>query len=140
MSNEPGSYFTQEEIGLIHLVSKICSGFSFAGSLVICLLFWFFKETRSFNLELVVWYCLTNSMYLLSFFFPFDPVNEITWCAIQSFTMTCFQIASMLWSCIIGYTAFISVIKKDHVEKNRGMYRIAYLLLVFIVSAGLASM
>lgn len=140
MSYEPGQHFTQQEIDIIHVVSKICSGLSFAGSLVICLLFWFFKQTRSFKSELVVWYCLFNSMYLLSFFFPYDPVNEMTWCAIQSFTMTCFEIASMLWSSIIGYTAFISVIRKDHIEKNHGMYRISYLLLVIIVSAGLASM
>ena len=135
------SLSSTQEIDIIRIISKICSIFSITGSFTIFVLFWFFKENRSFNLEMVVWYCLSNTLYLFSILFiPFNPIEEDNWCAVQSFTMTWFQSASNFWTCIIGYVAFISVIKKNHIENNKCMYRGLFLILSFGISAGLASM
>jgi len=132
--------FTPEEVEIIGIVSKVCSSLSIFGSFTILILFWFFKENRSIDLELIVWYGISNSLYLITVFFPFNPLEKDYWCAIQSFTMTCFQIGSRFWSCIIGYVAFISVIRKNHLEKHKTRYRILFLFISFGISALLASM
>ena len=134
------SHFDEYEINVINIVSKVFSSFSIAGSLLIFILYWFFKENRSFNLELVLWYGLSNTICLVTHFLPFDPFNEDAWCAVQSFLLTWFQIAGMIWTCIIAYSAFISVIKKNHIENNKCKYRTAFVLISFGVSALLASM
>ncbi len=132
--------FLQEDLEIIRIVNRVCSVFSMTGSFVIFGVFWFFKENRSFNLELVLWYSLSNFIYMTSSFFPFNPKENDIWCGIQSFTITCFQTSCMLWTCLIGYCAFISVIKKNHLENNKIRYRVGFLFLSYGLSAGLASM
>lgn len=134
------SNFSDDEVEIIKIISTLCSILSIASSLFIFSLFWFFKEIRNFNLELVIWYSISSTLYLITPFFPFNPNEKPTWCAIQAFTLTWFQIACHMWTCIIGYTAFISVIKKEHIEKHKCKYRILFLGVAFIVSGCLASL
>jgi len=83
---------------------------------------------------------MSEFILAITSFFPYDPDHEIIWCSIQALMMTWFQIASQLWTCIIGYTAFISVIKTNHIESNRARYRLIFLAIGFLSSGGLASM
>jgi hypothetical protein len=131
--------FPQNELYIIKIINKILVCVSISGSVFIVFVFWFFKN-RQFTLELVLWYSLSNLMNNISYLFPYDPKNLKVWCAAQSFTMSTFENASMIWTCIIGYTAFISVIKKSHVEKYKYKYRLLFLLLSFGISAGIATM
>lgn len=126
----------------IRLTSQIISGFSVLGSFLVFSTYWFFKDNRSFNLELVQYYAFSNLIYSLSAFLPYNPENNQPdfYCALQSFTITMFQNATLLWSSIIGYSAFISIINKNHFESHKNRYRIFYILISYIVTAGFSSM
>jgi hypothetical protein len=138
--DENSDEFSQSQINTIRMISKVCSFISMISSIVTFIIFWFFKENRSFKLELVLWYSLSNFLYSVTAFFPFNPINEPTWCELQSLFLTWFQEASQLWTCIIGYVAFISVIKKNHIENNKSKYRVGFVMVAFLVSGCLASM
>jgi hypothetical protein len=140
IKSENQFHFTQDQIDIIRLISKLFSCLSMSGSILVMIIFWFFKENRSINLELVLWYSLSNFLYSITAFFPFDPENQKVWCHIQAIFLTWFQEACQLWTCIIGYVAFISVIKKNHIENNKLRYRVIFLIIAFVVSGCLASM
>jgi hypothetical protein len=137
-----GDYnFKRDEIALLRIICQVFGAISIAGSFLIFIIFWFFKENRSFKLELVLWYSLSNFLFSITAFFPFDPDGQFSfWCKIQSLFISWFQIGCQLWTCIIGYVAFISVIKKNHIENNKLKYRIGFVLAAFLVSLSLASM
>ena len=133
------SDLSKDDLATINVVSKILQSISVSGSLFCIFLFWFFKD-RSFNTELVIWYSLSNLLNCIAYFFPYDPILLPEWCAWQSYLTTTFDISSMIWTCIIGYCSFISVIRKMHLEKHKIRYRILFLLLSYILPACLASM
>ena len=133
------SDLSQVDLATINMVSKILVSISVSGSLFCIFLFWFFKD-RSFNTELVIWYCISNVLNCIAYFFPYDPTTLTTWCAFQSYLSTTFQNSSMIWTCIIGYCSFISVIKKNHLEKHKMRYRLLFLFLSYVIPASLASM
>jgi len=136
------SQMSQEEISIIILTNKIASGISIFSCIFILLIHWFFKEIRSFVLSMIMWLCLSNIIYCLSAYIPYNNIREdnLTWCAIQAFTILTFQYSSWILACIIGYCCFISVIKTNHLEKNQNIYRFCFLFFTLIVSLGLASM
>jgi hypothetical protein len=136
------SSYTQEGVNWILLINRIVSGFSLLGSILCVLIFWFFKEIRNFILELTVWLCISNCLYNITAYFPYDESKDKnkTWCALQAFMIITFQNSCWIWSCIIGYSSFISVIRKNHIEKNRKNYRILFVGLAFIIPIGLGSM
>lgn len=126
----------------IRLTSQIISGFSILGSFLVFSTYWFFKDNRSFNLELVQYYAFSNLIYSISAFLPYNPENSKPdyYCALQSFTITMFQNASLLWSSIIGYSAFISIINKNHFEAHKKRYRIFFIFVSYSLAAAFASM
>ena len=133
--------YPEDEIKLIILINQIVSGISIFSCLLVLIMYWFFKEIRNFIIELSIWLCISNCLYNITAFFPYDnekSKNEV-WCAIQSFMIVMFQNSCWIWSCLIGYSCFISVVKKNHIENNKNIYRIFFLLLATIIPACLAS-
>ncbi len=126
----------------IRLTSQIISGFSILGSFLVFSTYWFFKDNRSFNLELVQYYAFSNLIYSLTAFLPYNPNTSEPnfYCALQSFMITMFQNASLIWSSIIGYSAFISIINKNHFESHKKRYRFCFILVSYSVAAAFASM
>ena len=134
------SDFNPNQIYVICLITKIMSGISIASCLFVFFIYLIFKEIRNFNHEIIVWLTLSNLFYSLTSYLPYNTNSEDMWCAIQSFTLTWFQNASLVWSCIIGYTAFINVINRTHLEKKRVRYRFIFIIISFIITGGLACM
>jgi hypothetical protein len=133
------SYLSQDELGTINIVSQILYSVSISGSLFCIFIFWFFKG-GSFNTELVIWYSITNCINYIAYFLPYNP-NEINnWCLVQSYITTTFENSSIIWTCIIGYCSFISVIRKTHLEKHKLRYRILFFILSYLIPGGMASM
>jgi predicted membrane protein len=132
--------FSKDEIDALRIISQVISSFSIAGDLFIILTYWFFKENRSFLLELVLHYSIMNIFYSVTSYFPYVADKEDIWCALQSFMMSTFQDSLYITSAVIGYTAFISVIKKDHIEKYQTYYRILFIFLSIFVSSASSSM
>jgi len=133
---------TIEQSNTIRLISEIISGFSLGGSILILCTFWFFKDNRTFNLELVQYYAISNLFYSACAYLPYNPENSIPdiYCKIQSVAITLFQSSSLVWSSIIGYCAFISIIKKNHFDDKKNKYRILFIFVSYILTAGMASM
>lgn len=126
----------------IRLMSQIFSAFSILGSFLVFSTYWFFKENRSFSLELVQYYAFSNLVYSLSAYIPYNANSEHPdmFCALQSFTITMFQNACLLWSSIIAYSAFINIINKNHFESHKSKYRIFFILVSYLFTGGVASM
>lgn len=133
------SDLSNDQLYTINLISKVLDSLSISGSLFCIFIFWFFKG-RSFSSELVIWYSISNAINYMAYFFPYDSKKRDTWCALQSYITTTFENSSIIWTCIIGYCSFISVINKNHLEKHRTRYRILFICLSYIIPAGLASM
>jgi hypothetical protein len=136
---------TIEELETIKLITKIISLFSLIGSILIIITICFFKSNRnrSFNLELLQYYAISNLFFAICPFIPYNPLNRKPdkYCAIQSFFITMFQNSRNIWSSIIGYSTFLNCIKKNSFSaKAKNYYRILFISLSFILSAFLALM
>ena len=134
--------FSSQEISALVVTNQVVSGLSILACVIVISINWFFKEIRNFILNLVIWLCISNILYCSTAYFPYDNVKEHnkTWCAIQAFMILTFQYSSWILSCLIGYSCFISVIKEDHLEKNKCLYGVIFFLLTTLISTGLSSM
>lgn len=134
--------FSQDEINTLVLVNKIVSSFSIFSCICIIIFQKLFSEVKNFILTLVVWLCISNIFYCSTAFYPYNNVrsNNIEWCAIQAFSIITFQYATWMISCLLGYSLFIFVIKKNHFDANKTWYKLSYIIITSIVSLGLASM
>jgi len=133
--------FPEDDIKLIILINQIISAVSIFSCLLVIIMYWFFKEIRNFIIELSIWLCICYSLYNITAFFPYEnekSENQV-WCGIQSFMIAMFQNSCWIWSCIIGYSCFISAVKKNHIENNKNVYRIFFVLLATVIPAALAS-
>jgi hypothetical protein len=131
---------TPEEIMIISVIIKIFSVMSIVSTLVIIFIYCYFKSQRTFYHELILWFSITNGLYSATSFIPFDGEKIDAWCGLQAFSINMFQSAGYIWSALIGYTGFITVIKRDHFEKNRFLYRIIFLLIAYFISAATSAM
>lgn len=132
----------EDHIKVIIMINEIVSGISIFACVIVLIMYWFFKEARNFIIELSIWLCVANCLYNITAFFPYEneKSDNQVWCGIQSFMIVMFQNSCWIWSCIIGYCCFISVIRKNHIEKHKNTYRIFFVLLSTIIPACLASM
>jgi hypothetical protein len=135
--NESGQ--TSVELEVVLILVKVFSAISLLASMLVIWIYCYFKEQRIFYHEVILWFSITNALYSITSFLPYSA-NEIgPWCGLQSFTLNWFQDAGYMWSAIVGYTGFISVIKRDHLEKNRFKYRMIFLFIAFVISGAISS-
>ena len=135
--------FNTDQLTLLRTSSKIISGFSIIGLIFVQVVFWFFKSIRTFSLELVTLLCFSNMMFNISEFFPIKEEFYVSkkfggkdlsgWCMSQALMNIFFHLSSILWTTIIGYTAYISVAYKDHFENNKMRYRVGYILIAYLI-------
>jgi hypothetical protein len=134
--------FSDSQISALVITNQVVSGLSILSCLIVISIHWYFKEIRNFILNLVMWLCISNILYCTTAYFPYDNIreNNKTWCGAQAFMILTFQYASWVLSCLIGYSCFISVIKQDHLEKNKCLHVILFGLITCVISIGLSSM
>jgi hypothetical protein len=116
------SSLEEDEIYAIKMVTKILSCFSILGLFCVFFLFWFFKGVRSFALELVVWLSVSSMIFNFQYYFPTTP----GWCHAQAIINAAFDTSSMIWTTIIGYTAYLSINNYDYISKHKQKYRILF--------------
>jgi hypothetical protein len=133
-------HFSDEQENTLRILRMSFSAISLVGCSFIICSYWFFKENRSFNTELIVWYTIADALYSISTFFPYDPIDKPIWCGAQSIFDTIFITSCQIWGCIMGYVAFISAIKKDHIEKYKCFYRGIFLFMSYAVPFLLSTM
>jgi hypothetical protein len=130
------SNLDEDEIYAIKMVTRILSGVSLLGLFCVFFLFWFFRSIRSFALELVIWLSLSSFLFNIQYFFPtFD-----NWCLAQGILSAAFDISTMIWTTIIGYTAYLSINSYDHLSDNKGKYRVLFFFLANVVPIVTVSM
>jgi hypothetical protein len=120
--------FDEDEVMSIKIVTRILGGMSLAGSFCVFFLFWFFKNIRTFALELVLWLSITNSLFIIQYFFPIGKEPDM-WCKAQVILSGTFNLSSLVWTTIIGYTALISIHNYDHVIQHKTKYRVIYFMI-----------
>jgi hypothetical protein len=133
------SNLNEDEIYAIIVVTRILASISLTGLLCVFFLFWFFKSLRSFALELVVWLCFSSVLFNIQYFFPIQNLNG-HWCQAQAIISGAFDISSMIWTTIIGYTAYISINNYDYLNLNKNKYRIVFFILANVIPIAVISM
>src|SRR5574343_549888 len=99
----------ESQVKSIRILTIICSSISILGLLVVFSLFIFLKNTRTFATELVILLCISNIIFNICFFFPYNKNSDDNWCALQSTLSVFAYLSCMLWSTLIGFTALVSV-------------------------------
>jgi hypothetical protein len=137
-----GITFNEEQIRVLTVTSRILSGFSVFGLFFVLIFFVYFRNIRSFAFDLVAWLCLSNLLYNITNFFPIDSeVDNIinydnhtlsTTCAIQAFMDLYFDLSSLIWTSIIGFTVYVSL-NDDNTNPSdyKCYYRLRFILLAY---------
>lgn len=135
------AYLSLDELETLRLIAKIFSSFSLIGVVFVQVVFWFFRSIRTLALELVAWLCFSTFFFTLHVYLPVNKDDNIKnyldgkismTCAIQAFINILFDLSSMIWTTVIGYTAYISVNNQYHLEHNKKKYRIGFIIVAYI--------
>lgn len=134
------SLANQSKYYTIDIIKKIGSSFSIITNLFVLLVYWLVRENRVFTLlnTNIIILSITNSIFSLSMVLPLKSNNSLM-CEIQAFSLNTFQQAQFICSCVLGYCCFITVIKKNHLEKHYLSYRILFYSLEFGIPLILSS-
>lgn len=128
--------FNEEEY--LDIVNKATSGLSIAFCIFSLLIYKFSgrQYLNSLKIEVIVW--LIFSIFLetsSSAFIPVESKEELKHpsilCTIQSTFSTIFGYSHSIWNAIIAYVSFIHVIKPEHIDQNKCVYRIIFLSIAF---------
>jgi hypothetical protein len=123
------------ELEILRTLSRIFSSFSILGLIFVQLVFWFFPTIRTFAFELVAWLSFSNIFFNISDFLPVDDtLGKQSWsCSLQAGLNIYFDLSSMIWTTIIGYTAFTSVTMQDSLDSNKMKYRLSFIFCAYIL-------
>ncbi len=137
-----GSELTSEEIFILRTVIRSIAAVSTLGLLFVVITYWLFKSLRSFAFELVIWLCLTNMLYNIAFFLPVNEEDTLVnnyqenvslICTLQALITTMSDLSSMLWTTIIGYTAFKSVNNHEILQTKKTLFRTLFFSITLIL-------
>jgi len=124
---------TVDQKNILRIISKILCSFSIAGLLFVLLLFIFFRSVRSFVLELAVWLCATNLFFNLNVYFPIQENKDDGWCLSQGLISTFSDLSTMIWTTIIGFFSYYSVVKSGFIDKNKRNLRVYFILIAYFI-------
>lgn len=124
-----------ESWDLIKFINIPLGIISIIGCLLILISFVFFNKIRSFVLEMVFYLALSCSMHTFAYIIYFpknESDSEANTCQFQAFSMLLFGDAQFIWTSLISFSIFQSVIYlKDISTKNSKYKRFVYLLIGF---------
>ena len=114
--------------GIVKNIRMIGCALSIGTSVIVQFLYWFFKDNHNFTMSKIATLSLANAMFSLSLILPYNSdINAL--CQIQSFLINTFQLTQYFASCVLCYCTFISIIKKNHLEKHKTIYSIYFILI-----------
>ncbi len=109
--------------GIIGIISSICVVF----------LFWFFKEIRLFQYELIMFLGLSRIIIDVSIIWP-NKSDEV--CKIKGFISTIFPKFSWCFVTYLSYISFIFGVKKKYIDDNKNLLRF-FLFLISLITCGI---
>lgn len=110
------------------MIRIVGSAISIGTCILSLIIFWLFKDNHNFTMSKIPTLSISNAIFSLSLILPYNS-NSNTMCQIQSFLINTFQLTQYFCSCVLCYCTFISVIKKNHLEKHKIFYRIFFFLI-----------
>lgn len=110
------------------MIRIVGSAISIGTCILALIIFWLFKDNHNFTMSKIPTLSISNAIFSLSLILPYNS-NSNTMCQIQSFLINTFQLTQYFCSCVLCYCTFISVIKKNHLEKHKIFYRIFFSLI-----------
>lgn len=122
------SLYTNDYDKNLETIRTIGSAISIGTCLFALFIFWFFKDNHNFTISKIPTLSISNAIFSLSLILPYDQ-NGKTMCQIQSFLINTFQLTQYFCSCVLCYCSFVSIIKKNHLEKHKIFYRIFFCLI-----------
>ncbi len=105
----------------------VCGVFSFLGSSFICFCYLIFKDLRKFAFKLVFFLSLSDVLLSVSDMLG-DPQDGTATCTFQAVVNSYFAIASILWTTMIAYCLYATVIKRQAIEITRMRERYMHML------------
>lgn len=126
----PDLNFAEDQEQTLRTIGRVLSAFSIVSLLYIVILYTIYKKIRSFALELVVYLCISNIIYNISKFFPVNP-NKIDLCIVQGTLSVFSDLSTNAWATIVGYSAFVSFRRQDHIDNNKCLYRIIFFFIAY---------
>lgn len=126
-----------ETLRFINLIIEIISLISCS---ITILTFLFFKSIRSFVLELVFYLTISSFFQTIAFIIYFpdkDSKSDEGICQLQAFSMQLFGLAQFLWTCLLSYTIYQSVINLKTFSKKDNTNLMLIRLMYFLVGFGI---
>jgi len=137
-----GFELSQEDKLIIRTVIQSLAGVSLIALTIIHLIYWMFKSLRSFAFELVMWLCLSNFIYNITFFIPLNKDDKLMnlsnekvslGCTLQALISTMSDLSSMFWTTIIGFTAYYSLTNYNNFKERRRLFRAIFFSIAYIL-------
>lgn len=119
-----GNTVSQNELNTLLILKKIICIPSIICLFILIILFWFFRETRGFGNEMVIWLAILEIFYELSLLLPYyydNPHSGL--CATQAFLVNLFLHSRYFWMSVIGYCSISNILKQNYLEKHHLFFR-----------------
>lgn len=136
---------TTSEERFLNIFGWVLTGISIF-SIIFSLLIYSLGKSRDavlFRVEIILWLMVFTLFDSCSAFIPIDSFSAVNGepgnlCIIQSILNTLFGYANSIFAALVGYIAFVNVIKPEHVENHKCRYRLICLSTATGIPASLA--
>lgn len=88
-------------------------------------IYWFFKESHTFMLEIQMWLVFTITCNAIVYLLPVKEDSFL--CPTEAVLNNTFYTGERIWSCIIGYSCLITMMSKNEFENHRIFYRCLFI-------------
>jgi hypothetical protein len=118
---------------ILILVARIASSFSIIGILFVIFIFTCCRSVRSFVLELAVWLCATNLFFNICLFIPNNFEDNSCWCVLLGIISTWSYLSTNIWTSLIGFFSYFSVIKSSIIDRNKKYIRLIFIAIAYFI-------
>lgn len=138
LSSSSSFSLTPSQVFVIRITMIIGSIASLSSTIFVFMIYWFFKENRTFIFELTMWFSCSVATYSISCLLPYDNTKEIIWCPIQSFLSNSSLLSQEIWCSILAYCGLVTIVQKSHLESFKRRYRIFFCIIAIVVPLALS--
>eukprot|EP00743_Colponemidia_sp_Colp-15_P003637 GILK01003926.1.p1 GENE.GILK01003926.1~~GILK01003926.1.p1 ORF type:complete len:317 (-),score=26.39 GILK01003926.1:333-1283(-) len=126
---------TESQLETLTIVNMAASALSLVGSSFIIFCYWYFKNLRRFAFKLVFILACSDAAYEIANLLG-DPADGSGLCYVQAVLVSYFGLTSVLWSGVIAYTVYETVISQNgHVSVRIKAFHIFVWTTAFILTA-----
>jgi hypothetical protein len=122
----------ENQKNILIFIAKILSSLSITGIFFVIFIFTFCRSVRSFVLELAVWLCATHLIFDICLFFPNDEYKQ-NWCVFIGVMCTFSYFSTNVWTTLIGFFSYYSIIKSSFIDKNKKYLRLIFITIAYFI-------